>query len=239
MTHSRDSLQHWCQERGGFIIGIHQSCSWPTIQCFRTPSLNLSVASVGNPFTTLTALFHWYSSKLCLIQRFSVVTHSWRCHSTHCWSINNSSPTTTSVHYLLLPPFLTTRYLRVLRRIYMIQWSSMVLPPKWISYWRIRELRLRSLLVWRWHWGFFALMRRLLNVTLVTSLPFFWRIMLLCGTPSKNCDGLSETSAVLSLVIFILTVTQILRQWSKFASGWQSLRKYTCPYEKYTPLLWQ
>ena len=128
-------------------------------------------------------------------------------------SINNSSPTTTSVHYLLLPPFPTTRYLRVLRRIYMIQWSSMVLPPKWISYWRIRELRLRSLLVWRWHWGFFALMRRLLNVTLVTPLPFFWRIMLLCGTPSKNCD------------IFILIVTQILRQWPRFASGWQSLRK--------------
>ena len=30
----------------------------------------------------------------------------------------------------------------------------MVLPPKWISYWRIMELRLRSLLAWRWHWRF-------------------------------------------------------------------------------------
>ena len=29
MTHSSDSLQHWCQERGGFLNGIHQSCSWP------------------------------------------------------------------------------------------------------------------------------------------------------------------------------------------------------------------
>ena len=71
-------------------------------------------------------------------------------------------------------------------------------------------------------------MRRLFNVTLATPLPFFWRIILLCGGANEELRRFVREKcgdAVLSSVIFTLTVTQILRQRSKFASGWQSLRK--------------
>ena len=74
----------------------------------------------------------------------------------------------------------------------------------------------------------FALMRRLFKVTLATPLPFFWRIILLCGGANEELRRFVREKcgdAVLSSVIFTLTVIQILRQRSKFASGWQSLRK--------------